>query len=181
MFASQLHELRPDVLVLGKALGGGVPVGAVMFREDLTPPDLEKQTWHSLTFQNNPLVCAAASTVIDIVREERLPERAAELGQRFTQRFRELAEQHKIIGQIRGPGLFIGLELVKNPKTKQPAVDEAGKAVWSALDKGVITFTGGLGNVLKVKPPLTITDQQADKLLETMCDVVTEADRSLTK
>lgn len=181
MFASQLHNLRPDLLVLGKALGGGLPIGAVMFREDLTPPTLEKETWHSLTFQNNPLVCAAASTVIDIVREEKLPERAAKLGQRFTQRFRELAGEHDIVGQVRGPGMFIGLELVKNPKTKQPAVDEARQVVWSALDKGIITFTGGLGNVLKVKPPLTINEQQADKLLTTICNVVAEADRSLTK
>lgn len=179
-FASQLHNLKPDVLILGKALGGGLPVGAVMFREDLTPPALEKETWHSLTFQNNPLVCAAASAVLDVIQQEKLPERAARLGKRFTQTFQELAEQHSIIGQVRGPGLFIGLELVKNRKTKEPAIQEAGQAVWSALDKGLITFTGGLGNVLKVKPPATITDEQADRLLHIMGEVVAEANRSLT-
>jgi 4-aminobutyrate aminotransferase-like enzyme len=178
-FASQLHNLRPDVLILGKALGGGLPVGAVMFREDLTPQALEKETWHSLTFQNNPLVCAAASAVLDVIRQEKLPERAARLGRRFTQTFQELAERHPVIGQVRGPGLFIGLELVKNRKTKEPATQEAGQAVWSALDKGLITFTGGLGNVLKVKPPLTIADEQADRLLHTMEEVIAEADRSL--
>ncbi len=178
-FASQLHNLKPDVLILGKALGGGLPVGAVMFREDLTPQTLEKETWHSLTFQNNPLVCAAASAVLDIIQQEKLPERAARLGKKFTQTFQELAQQHSIIGQVRGPGLFIGLELVKNRKTKEPAIQEAGQVVWSALDKGLITFTGGLGNVLKVKPPVTITDEQADRLLHIMGEVVAEADRSL--
>ena len=180
LFASQLHNLRPDVLILGKALGGGLPVGAVIFREDLTPPDLEKQTWHSLTFQNNPLVCAAASAVLDVIQEEKLPERAAKLGRRFTQAFQELAQRHPIIGQVRGPGLFLGLELVKDARTKEPAIEETGKAVWSALDKGLITFTGGFGNVLKVKPPLTITDEQADKLLQIIAEIVTEADRSIT-
>lgn len=178
-FASQLHNLRPDVLVLGKALGGGLPIGAVIFREDLTPPELDKETWHSLTFQNNPLVCAAASAVLDIIRDERLPQRAANLGKRFTETFRRLADQYPVIGEVRGPGLFIGIELVRNRKTKEPAKEETSRAVWSALDKGLITFTGGLGNVLKVKPPLTITDGQADRLLNIVGEIIAEASRPM--
>ena len=80
---------------------------------------------------------------------------------------------------MRGPGLFIGLELVKNRKTKEPAKEETSRAVWSALDKGLITFTGGLGNVLKVKPPLTITDEQADRLLNIIGEIIAEANRPM--
>jgi 4-aminobutyrate aminotransferase-like enzyme len=181
MFASQLHNLRPDVLILGKALGGGLPIGAVIFREDLTPPDLEKGTWHSLTFQNNPVVCAAASAVLDIVKEERVPERAAKIGERFTREFRKLAEECPIIGDIRGPGLFIGLELVKNRRTKEPAISEASRVIWSALERGLITFGGGLGNVLKVKPPVVITDEQAARLTGIMHDTLMEANRAVNR
>ncbi len=179
MFASQLYDLKPDVLILGKALGGGLPIGAVMFREDLTPPELENETWHSLTFQNNPVICAAASAVLDIVQQERLPERAAQLGSRFTKEFMALAEEYPVLGEVRGPGLFIGLEFVKDPKTKEPAIAETNRAIWYALENRFITFSGGVGNVLKVKPPLTITEEQADRLLQLMKQTIIEINRSI--
>jgi 4-aminobutyrate aminotransferase/(S)-3-amino-2-methylpropionate transaminase len=179
MFASQLHDLKPDVLILGKALGGGLPIGAVMFREDLTPPDLENGTWHSLTFQNNPLVCAAASAVLDVIQEERLPQRAKELGAKFTKEFKAVAEEYPVLGDVRGPGLFIGLEFVKEAKRKQPATTEVGQAIWYALEKGLITFSGGVGNVLKVKPTLVISDEQANKLLQIMKQTIVQIDRSI--
>ena len=166
MFASELYDFKPDVLVLGKALGGGLPIGAAMFSEELTPAELGNETWHSLTFENNPLVCAVALAVIDIVLEEKLVHRANELGNKCRKALKDLSQEYNIIGDVRGPGLFIGVELVKDRVTKEPAVEEAERFVYSALDKGLITWTGGIGNVLKIKPPLTIREDQMDRLIE---------------
>jgi 4-aminobutyrate aminotransferase-like enzyme len=107
----------------------------------------------------------------------RLPQRVKELGGKFTQEFRDLADDCPVVGDVRGPGMFIGLELVKDRKEKKPATEEARSAVWSALGRGLITFTGGLGNVLKVKPPLTITNDQADKLLQIMSETIHKSTR----
>jgi 4-aminobutyrate aminotransferase/(S)-3-amino-2-methylpropionate transaminase len=174
MFASQLHGLRPDVLILGKALGGGLPIGAATFREDLVPAELDEETWHSLTFQNNPVACAAAAAVLDIVKEERVPERAAKIGERLKSEFRKLSEDCAIIGDIRGPGLFIGLELVRDRKTKAPAINETNRAIWSALERGLITSSGGLGNVMKIKPPVVIKDEETTKLSRIMHETLME-------
>lgn len=165
LFASQLYDLKPDVLIMGKALGGGLPIGAAVFKEDLTPSELENESWHSLTFQNNPLICAAALTSLNIITEEKLPERAMMLGKRCRKALSDLMDECTIIGDVRGSGLFIGIELVKDRITKEPAIEEAKKAQSKALEKGLIISRGGLGNVLKIKPPLVITNEQIGLIL----------------
>src|SRR5262245_15404069 len=145
LWASDLFGIQPDILVAGKALGGGVPIGVFITRKDLVPAGLEAEPWHMLTFMNQPLAAAAGLAVLDIVHREKLADRALELGALATARFRQMAKRYEVIGDIRGPGLFIGIDFVQNRKTKRPAT-EACREAWSyALERGLITQFGGIG------------------------------------
>src|SRR6266511_3678178 len=120
-WACDLFDVRPDILVAGKALGGGVPIGALAIRADLVDEGIEAEPWNILTFMNQPLAAAAGMAVVDVVEQERLVDRARRLGARATSRFRELAERFEVIGDVRGPGLFVGVDFVLDRATKEPA------------------------------------------------------------
>jgi len=165
-FASDLYDVKPDVVIIGKALGGGYPIGAASFSDRIAAPEVETETWHSLTFQNDPLGAAVGLAVLDVIESEKLIERASMVGKRIKERLQAMAHRFKIIGDIRGPGLYIGVELVRDKKTKQPIVKETAEGVGYARELGLITFTGGAGNVMKIKPPLVITDAQIERMLE---------------
>jgi 4-aminobutyrate aminotransferase-like enzyme len=167
MWACDLYEVRPDILVIGKALGGGMPIGAFITRADLVKPGLESQPWHMLTFMNQPLIAAAGLAVLDIIESEQLVERARTLGEHATTRFREMAERYDVIGDVRGPGLFIGVDFVEDRKTKVPATSACRAAWMFALERGLITqFGGSGGNVYKFKPPVTTPLADFDRMLE---------------
>jgi 4-aminobutyrate aminotransferase-like enzyme len=166
LWACDLFDVDPDILVVGKAFGGGFPFGAMVVREDLLTDEIEAEPWHILTFMNQPLQAAAGLAVIDIVERENLVERARVLGQRARDRLEELADRCEVIGDVRGPGLFIGVDLVKDRESKIPA-SEACREAWSyALDQGFITWFGGAGNVLKFKPPLTVLEGDFEQMLD---------------
>lgn len=166
-WACDLYGVNPDVLVVGKALGGGVPIGAFITRSDLVPDGMESEPWHMLTFMNQPLAAAAALAVLKIVEEEQLAERARILGHQATEFFNHLAATNEVIGDVRGPGLFIGIDFVEDRRTKAPATAACKKAWDFALDNGMLTQFGGYGgNVLKFKPPLTTTQGDFDEMLE---------------
>jgi 4-aminobutyrate aminotransferase-like enzyme len=167
MWACDLHDLRPDILVFGKCIGGGVPCGGFVARSALVTPELEAEPWHMLTFQNQALQAAAGLAVLDIVEDERLVERARRLGAMATARFRALAERYQVIGDVRGPGLFIGVDYVEDRRSKVPAT-AACKEAWAwALDRGLITQFGWPGaNVLKFKPPLTTPEEDFARMLD---------------
>jgi 4-aminobutyrate aminotransferase-like enzyme len=165
-FASDLIGLKPDVLVVGKALGGGYPVAAAVFSEKIATDDVEGKTWHSLTFQNDPLGAAVGHAVLGVIERERLIDRANAIGGRVKERLAEFAEELPVIGEVRGPGLFIGIELVKDRKTKEPAIAEASEGIAYAREIGLITMNGGAGNVLKIKAPLVITDEQVERMMD---------------
>jgi 4-aminobutyrate aminotransferase / (S)-3-amino-2-methylpropionate transaminase / 5-aminovalerate transaminase len=172
-WAGDLFDVRPDILVIGKALGGGVPIGAFTTRKDLIPKGLESEAWHMLTFMNQPLAAAAGLAVLDILEKEKLADRARKLGAEATARFRDLARRYDVIGDVRGPGLFIGVDFVENRQTKAPATAACRKAWGYALDQGLITQFGGFGsNVYKFKPPLTTPQADFDRMLEISDDVV---------
>jgi 4-aminobutyrate aminotransferase-like enzyme len=159
--------------VIGKALGGGVPIGVFIARKDLIPKDLESEAWHMLTFMNQPLAAAAGLAVLDIMEKEKLSDRARKLGAEATERFRDLARRYDVIGDVRGPGLFIGVDFVEDRHTKAPATAACRKAWEFALDHGLITQFGGFGgNVYKFKPPLTTPQADFDRMLEISDDVV---------
>jgi 4-aminobutyrate aminotransferase-like enzyme len=179
-WACDLFDVRPDFLVVGKALGGGVPIGAFITREELIPEDLELQSWHMLTFMNQPLSAAAALAVLDIIEKENLAERARTLGAQATERFRQLARRFDVIGDVRGPGLFIGIDFVEDRRTKAPATAACRQAWEFALEHGLIVQFGGIGgNVLKFKPPLTTPQADFERMLEIVDDIVAFIQRAV--
>jgi 4-aminobutyrate aminotransferase-like enzyme len=172
LWASDLFEVQPDILVAGKALGGGVPIGVFITRKDLLPERLESEPWHILTFMNQPLAAAAGIAVLDIVQRERLSDRARELGAVATSRLLQMAEHYEVIGDVRGPGLFVGVDFVRNRKTKEPATDACRKAWEYAVERGLIVQFGGTGgNVLKFKPPLVVSLPDLHRMLDIVEDV----------
>ena len=172
MWASDLFGVAPDVLVAGKAIGGGVPTGAVIARSDLVDDVLEASPWQILTFMNQPLAAAAGMAVLDIVEEEGLVDRARVLGERATARFRELAQAHDVIGDVRGPGLFVGIDYVLDRGTKAPATGACEEAWEYAVDRGLLCQFGGIhGNVLKFKPPLTTPEDDFERMLDLVAEV----------
>jgi len=172
-WACDLYNVSPDILVAGKALGGGVPIGAFITREDLIPKELETEAWHVLTFMNQPLAAAAGHAVLGIAEKERLAERAKDLGAQATQRFSRLATRYEVIGNVRGPGLFVGVDFVEGRRTKVPATAACKKAWEFALERGLITQFGGFGsNVLKFKPPLTTPSDEFGQMLDIAEDIV---------
>lgn len=173
-FGADLYQTVPDIMVIGKALGGGFPLFGVLFSsqlQGLAPGD------HSFTFAHFPLSMAAANATIQVLEDENLLDRAIKMGAIFTSRLRELQDKYELIGDIRGPGLMIGVELVKDRKTKEPAREETTRFVMEGINRGVIFGESkylGLGNIVKIKPPLVITEEQVYRTLEVFEDIVRE-------
>lgn len=171
------YGVTPDIFTTAKAIGGGMPVSATVINKDLVPEKMLEEQWHIFTFGGGPVLCAAANAAIEIMQEEKLADKAARQGDRMTKRLKEMMDEHSIIGEVRGPGLFIGVELVKDRKTKKPAIDEAGQVFAKCLERGVffgVSNIGGVGNIIKIKPPLAIPDEQADKCLDVLDEVLKE-------
>lgn len=168
-WACERHDVTPDMVVIGKAFGGGFPFGGLVARADLVDEELESSPWHILTFMNQPLQAAAGNAVLDVVEESGLRARAETLGEHARARFAEMRNRYEVVGDVRGPGLFIGVELVEDRSAGTPATN-ACTAAWDyAMERGLITWFGGEGNVLKFKPPLIASDQEIDHMLD-LCE-----------
>jgi len=165
-FACNLYDVEPDIMVIGKGLGGGFPIFGTLSRDDLQPYSPGD---HSFTFAHFPVSMAAALASIEAIETEDLMARGRTLGAAITARLLELRDRYELIGDVRGPGLMIGVELVKSKKTKEPAREEAHAFVQEGLKQGVIFGESkylGLGNIVKIKPPLVITEAQVERTLE---------------
>ena len=173
-FASQLFDIPADIITVGKGFGGGVPIGAVLVKEHVLK---EAQTgfWgnterqdilFSGTHSMDPFNAAAAIAVIDYVQKNNLVGRARRLGSLIKSELLALSKKSENIGEIRGWGLYVGVEFVKDRKTKRPFSDGVARLVRYALEQGVYFATGGEGNVLKIKPPLTIDENQVEKIID---------------
>lgn len=163
MFACEHYGIAPDMLVLGKGLGGGVfPVAALLAREDLNDAFAHGALGH-YTHEKNPVACAAALATLQVLEEERLVERAADLGRYALARLRDLAGRHPLIAEVRGLGLVLGLVLARNgPGGREPATDEAEQVLYGALRRG-LNFKVTMGNILTLTPPLMVTREQLDE------------------
>jgi len=164
LFACEHDGVTPDILVLGKALGGGIlPIAAAICRPDLDrAPDLALGHY---THEKNPVTAQAALTTIRIIQEEGLVERAAELGAKALLRLGEMAARLSVVGDVRGCGLLMGVELVEDRESKSPADDLAEAVYYRALDAG-LSLKITMGNVLTLSPPLVIAEADLMRGLE---------------
>ncbi len=175
MWGSDYIGLRPDIICLGKTLCGGLPLSAAVFREDIAEKT-ESKLWGVTTHSGAPILCATACAVFDVLMEEKVLGKANRMGKVITQRLKSMQERHEIIGEIRGPGLFIGVEMVRDRKTKEEAFDEVSKIIQMCLEKGVWfgRSMANMGNLIKIKPPFIITENQITKALNTLDEVLTK-------
>ncbi|CAA9378611.1 MAG: Ornithine aminotransferase, partial [uncultured Gemmatimonadetes bacterium] len=130
---------------------------------------------HTSTFLGHPVGCAAALASIAVLRDERLVERSAELGARMMARLAEMTADHPRVGEVRGRGMMIGVELVRDRGTREPAPELAGRMMVEGLRRGLLLLGGGIhGNVLSLSPPFVLTDEQADHALDVIAEILHE-------
>ena len=167
----------PDFVTMAKGIGNGVPLGAVTTRMDIA--EKLTQRIHFNTFGGNPVCMAAGLAVLDVIDEDGLQENSRVLGKRMKDGLKKLMTRHPLIGDVRGMGLMLGVELVRDRKTKEPAKKEALAVLEAAREMGVLIGKGGLeGNVLRIKPPMCITAEDVDFTLDVLDRALLAAQRA---
>jgi 4-aminobutyrate aminotransferase len=157
-FAAEHDGAVPDIMVLGKALGGGVlPIAAVIARAGLDVAGA--YAFGHYTHEKNPVTAAAALATLDIIEQEQLVANAASVGAYALERLQDMRDRHPLIGDVRGRGLLIGIELVTDRDAKTPAADAAEAVLYAAMSRG-LSFKTTMGNVLTWTPPLITTQAQ---------------------
>jgi 4-aminobutyrate aminotransferase-like enzyme/Ser/Thr protein kinase RdoA (MazF antagonist) len=164
----------PDIVTLGKPIGNGHPLGAVVTTREIAESFANGMEFFS-TFGGNPVSCAVGMAVLDVLAEENLQANALRVGTRLMDGLRALMEKHALIGDVRGRGLFIGVELVRDRATLDPAADEAAYIANRMKDCGILIGTEGLlHNVLKIRPPMVFSEADAGLLLATLDRILEE-------
>lgn len=166
------YQVKPDMVTIGKPMGNGHPVAGLVARSDLLDQFGEKQRYFN-TFGGNPVSCAAANAVLDVIEDEQLQMNAQRQGQRLRYNLDKLAGRYHCIADIRGSGLFYGIELVKDRESLAPASELASMVVNAMREAGVlISATGPDANVLKIRPPLVFAEEHVDLLTDTLDKVL---------
>lgn len=169
-FESQ--EALPDIVTLGKPIGNGHPVGAVVTTAEIARRFVTGMEYFN-TFGGNPVSCAAGLAVLEAIEEENLQENARRVGDYFIQELKKLQTRHNLVGEVRGLGLFLGVELVRNRKTLEPATLEAREIVEKMKNCGILLSPDGpFRNVLKIKPPLVFSLKDVDRVVENLDSVL---------
>jgi 4-aminobutyrate aminotransferase/(S)-3-amino-2-methylpropionate transaminase len=169
--ASEHSGIEPDIVTLAKSLAAGYPLSAVVGRTELM--DAPGPSAIGGTYVGNPVACAAANAVLDVLEEEALVERATHLGKAIEDRWEEVSADTPEIGEIRGLGAMVGVEFVKDPETKEPNPELVGKIIQHAVNKGVVSVNCGIyRNVLRHLIPLVITDEELEEGLDVLADAV---------
>lgn len=160
MFAFEHAGVVPDAVTLGKPLGGGLPLSAVVGRAEL----LDVATYSLFTLGGSPVPCAAALATLDVIESEGLVENAARMGERLLEGLRETQSRSRLVGDVRGRGLIIGVELVQDRESREPAPVDAHRLVYRCFELGLLAIYAGLaGNVIELTPPLTIGPAEVDE------------------
>ncbi|WP_213992237.1 aminotransferase class III-fold pyridoxal phosphate-dependent enzyme [Sodalis sp. dw_96] len=174
MWGFSRHGVTPDMVTVGKPMGNGHPVAGVVGRPALFDAFGRSQRYFN-TFGGNPVSARAAHAVLKVIREEKLAQNAARVGDYLAAGLRQLATRHAAIGDIRAYGLFIGVELVLSPQTKAPAVELALKVVNMLRGRRILlSTTGPRANILKIRPPLVFQPEHADLFLEQLSQVLAQ-------
>lgn len=174
MWGFQRHGIVPDLVVMGKPMGNGIPIGAVAVR----PEHVEafgNETRYFNTFGGNPVCIAAAQAVLDVIRDEGLQENSRKVGGEMVQGIRALAQKYPAIGDVRGAGLFVGVDFVTDSTTKEPDAALGLKVVNRLREKRVLISASGIrGNVLKIRPPLPFTSENNRQFLHLLDETLSE-------
>jgi len=174
-FAIEHWDVEPDIICSAKGLASGMPLGAIV-------ANAKVMDWaggsHASTFGGNPLSCAAALAVIDTIKEEKLLENAAKQGAYIMKRLEELKARSEIVGDVRGKGLMIGLEIVEDKKSKKPAPEKVKEIMMRSWKRGVAVITCGTSTI-RIAPPLVITRELVDSALDIIEDTVKEVEKEV--
>jgi 4-aminobutyrate aminotransferase len=173
MFAIEYAGVEPDMVALAKGIASGLPLGVAVARKDLMawPPGA-----HASTFGGNPVSCAAAIATMELLKKE-LVKNAADVGAHLKAGLTALMDKHAIIGDVRGRGLMVGVELVRDRQTKERATSERDAAVTAAFARGLLVLGAGK-NAIRFSPPLILTREQADVAIRIFDEALTEVERN---
>jgi len=164
-WAYQTQGVVPDIVTLGKPIGNGHPMGAVVTTREIADA-FDNGMEYFNTFGGNPVSCAIGLAVLDVIEAEGLRAHALEVGSRFREALTELGDRHELVGDVRGLGLFIGVELVRDRDSLEPATEEAADVVNQMKERGVLLSTDGpFENVIKIKPPLVFSLEDAGRVV----------------
>jgi 4-aminobutyrate aminotransferase-like enzyme len=178
LFLSTELGLKVDAITTAKGLGNGAAIGAVVMTDEMAEPLAGKMFFN--TFGSDPYQTMQAALTIEIIEEEKLMENAKVVGAYLMDGLKSLMKRHAIIGDVRGRGLLIGMELVKDPVTKEHATEETVVFMECCREKGLLLGKGGLkGNVIRIAPPLTLTQKQADLILKIVDESLTQMERKI--
>ena len=163
----ETQRVVPDIVTMAKGIGNGCPLGAVV-----TTPKIAAtlaQRTHFNTFGGNPVACAQGRAVLEIIEREKLQENSLTIGNRLLAGLNQLKEKHKLIGDVRGKGLMLGIELVKDRQSKEPAKEASAQILETCKEMGLLLGKGGLwGQTIRFSPPMCVNEQDADFLLEVL-------------
>jgi 4-aminobutyrate aminotransferase len=177
LFAIEHYDAQPAIMTVAKGIADGFPLGAFIARADVAAAFTPGS--HLSTFGGNPVSCAAALANIDVMQAEKLPENAEARGSQILAALKPLQDESTLVGEVRGKGLMIGIELVKDDE-KTPAPDEASEAKKRCREAGILVGVGGsLGNVVRIQPPLILTEDEAAEVIDKLTAILREVNRSL--
>ncbi|MGA2464458.1 MAG: 4-aminobutyrate--2-oxoglutarate transaminase [Thermodesulfobacteriota bacterium] len=173
MFAMEHYKVAPDILVMAKSIAGGLPLSAVTGRAGLM--DHPQVGGLGGTYAGNPVACRAALAVLDQFEKKDLLSRAEKIGKRVLERFKEFQEHYHIVGDVRGLGAMVGMELVVDRKTKEPATAQTKQLLYLCREKGLLMISAGTNsNIIRTLMPLIITDEQLDRALQIIGETLSE-------
>lgn len=173
-FQLQGEDVVPDIVTLGKPMGNGHPVSAVVTTKEVADSFKRTGVAYFNTFGGNPVSCAVASAVLDVIEDEQLMDHAKSVGEYLKASMTQLMEKHQIIGDVRGHGLFVGIDLVKDRKTREPHTKAAEHALSRFREEKILMQRDGpFENVLKMKPPMKFSKENVDHVV-TVFDLILE-------
>ncbi|MEW9613079.1 aspartate aminotransferase family protein [Shinella sp. S4-D37] len=175
MWGFERHGVSPDMVTIGKPMGNGYPMAGIVLRPDMIA-EFGPRARYFNTFGGNPVAAAAGKAVLDTIRQGGLQQNALDVGRYLTEGLKALAARHPALGDVRGSGLFIGAEIVSDPATKQPDAALTSRIVNGLRARRVlISASGPRANVLKIRPPLVFSRENADMLVDALGDVLDSA------